>query len=75
MGTAIWYLNNNILINALYGPTLPAGWAVVAAADFDGDGLSMSSTMPALGEQLPGISTTTFLSTLLTRQRYRMLGA
>ena len=36
--TAIWYLNNNVLVDALYGPTLPVGWAVVAAADFDGDG-------------------------------------
>jgi hypothetical protein len=31
-------VNNNLLINAVYGPTLPAGLAVVAAADFDGDG-------------------------------------
>ena len=28
--TAIWYLNNNVLIAGLFGPTLPAGWSVVA---------------------------------------------
>jgi hypothetical protein len=36
--TAIWYLNNNVYVSAMYGPTLPAGWALVAAADFNGDG-------------------------------------
>jgi hypothetical protein len=28
--TAIWYLNNNVLASAVFGPTLPAGWSVVA---------------------------------------------
>jgi hypothetical protein len=28
--TAIWYLNNNGLIGGAYGPTLPAGWNLVA---------------------------------------------
>jgi hypothetical protein len=28
--TAIWYLSNNVLIAGLFGPTLPAGWSVVA---------------------------------------------
>ena len=37
-GTIIWYLNNNVLVNAAFGPMLPAGWAVVAAADFNADG-------------------------------------
>jgi elongation factor P hydroxylase len=36
--TAIWYLNNKLLVNAAFGPTLHADWAVVAAADFNGDG-------------------------------------
>jgi plastocyanin len=36
--TAIWYLNNNVLIAGRLGPTLPAGWSVVAVADFNGDG-------------------------------------
>jgi hypothetical protein len=37
-GTVIWYLNNNVLIGAASGPTLPAGWSVVAVADFNRDG-------------------------------------
>jgi len=28
--TAIWYLNNNVYVSAAYGPTLPAGWSLVA---------------------------------------------
>jgi hypothetical protein len=28
--TAIWYLNNNVYIGGAYGPTLPAGWSLVA---------------------------------------------
>ena len=28
--TAIWYLNNNIFVGCAYGPTLPAGWSLVA---------------------------------------------
>ena len=35
--TAIWYLNNNIFISGTSGPTLPMGWSVIGAADFDGD--------------------------------------
>jgi hypothetical protein len=27
--TAIWYLNNNVLISGAFGPTLPAGWSLV----------------------------------------------
>ena len=34
----IWYLNNNVFSSGLYGPTLPAGWSVVGAPDFNGDG-------------------------------------
>jgi hypothetical protein len=36
--TAIWYLNNNVLIGTAFGPTLPGGWQVVGAADFNRDG-------------------------------------
>jgi peptidyl-prolyl cis-trans isomerase A (cyclophilin A) len=35
--TAIWYLNNNAFVSGAYGPTLPAGWGVRGAADFNGD--------------------------------------
>src|SRR5207248_5294025 len=35
---AIWYLNNNFFSSGLFGPTLPAGWSVVEAADFNGEG-------------------------------------
>src|SRR5207248_2054689 len=36
--TAIWYLNNNVLIGGVPGPTLPAGWGLSGVADFNGDG-------------------------------------
>ena len=36
--TAIWYLNNNVLLGSAYGPTLPPGWSVAGVADFNGDG-------------------------------------
>jgi hypothetical protein len=36
--TAAWYLNNNVVIGAAWGLTLPAGWSFGGAADFDGDG-------------------------------------
>ena len=36
--TVVLYLNNNVVIGAAVGPTLPAGWSLAAAADFDGDG-------------------------------------
>jgi hypothetical protein len=35
--TAVWYMNNNVHVGGAYGPTLPAGWSLVAVADFDGD--------------------------------------
>ncbi len=35
--SAIWYLNNNVLVRGAYGPTIAAGWSVVAVADFDRD--------------------------------------
>jgi N-acetylneuraminic acid mutarotase len=35
--TAVWYLNNNTYIGGGYGPSLPAGWAVVDVADFNRD--------------------------------------
>lgn len=36
--TALWYLNDSVLVGSDYGPTIPAGWSLVDAADFDGDG-------------------------------------
>jgi elongation factor P hydroxylase len=36
--TVIWYLNNNVRIGVVSGPTLPAGWSVVGVADFNRDG-------------------------------------
>jgi len=36
--TAIWYLNNNVLISGVFGPKLPAGWGLRGAADFNGNG-------------------------------------
>ena len=28
--TAIWYMNNNAYVTGAFGPTLPAGWSLVA---------------------------------------------
>jgi hypothetical protein len=28
--TAIWYLNNNVFVSGVYGPTLPTGWTLIA---------------------------------------------
>jgi hypothetical protein len=36
----IGYLSGTTVIRAAYGPTLPGGWQLVAAADFNGDGNS-----------------------------------
>jgi hypothetical protein len=36
--TAVWYLNNNVMADSRFGPTLPAGWKLVDVADFNGDG-------------------------------------
>jgi hypothetical protein len=36
--TAIWYLDNNLLIGSGFGPTLPGRWGLAAAADFNRDG-------------------------------------
>jgi hypothetical protein len=36
--TAIWYLNNDVLIGHAFGPTLWFGWSLVGVADFNGDG-------------------------------------
>src|SRR2546421_399026 len=35
--TAIWYLNNNVFVGGVFGPTLPANWKVVGVADFNAD--------------------------------------
>jgi hypothetical protein len=36
--TAIWYLDNNVLIDGAFGPTLPNNWNLTGVADFDRDG-------------------------------------
>jgi len=36
--TAIWYLNNEVLIGHAFGSTLWYGWSLVGVADFNGDG-------------------------------------
>jgi hypothetical protein len=36
--TVIWYLNNNVLLGGSVGPTITAGWKLVAVADFNRDG-------------------------------------
>jgi hypothetical protein len=28
--TAIWYLNNNVFVNGVFGPTVPVGWSLAA---------------------------------------------
>jgi hypothetical protein len=28
--TAIWYMNNNVRIGSAYGPTISAGWSLIA---------------------------------------------
>jgi FG-GAP-like repeat len=40
--TAIWLLNNNVYIqgSAAYGPSVPVGWSLVTAADFNGDSIA-----------------------------------
>jgi len=35
--TAVWRLNNNVFTGGVSGPTLPAGWSLVSAADFNGN--------------------------------------
>jgi len=36
--SAIWYMNNNVLVNGAFGRTLPAGWGLIEIADFNQDG-------------------------------------
>jgi elongation factor P hydroxylase len=36
--TVIWYMNNYVHVGGAPGPTLPAGWQVVAVGDFNRDG-------------------------------------
>jgi hypothetical protein len=40
--TAIWLLNNNVYIqgSAAYGPSVPIGWSLVTAVDFNGDSIA-----------------------------------
>ena len=35
--TAIWYLSGPTFISGAFGPTLPSGWELVGAADFNAD--------------------------------------
>jgi hypothetical protein len=35
--TAVWYMNNNVFVNGVWGPTLPAGWTLRTVADFNRD--------------------------------------
>src|SRR5437773_6725378 len=35
--SAIWYLNNNVFINGVFGPSLPAGWGLSGAWAFFSD--------------------------------------
>jgi hypothetical protein len=35
--TGVWRLNNNVFTGGVSAPTLPAGWSLVGAADFDGN--------------------------------------
>jgi hypothetical protein len=36
--TAIWYLNDNVVIGGAFGPTLMPGWKLRSVADFNRDG-------------------------------------
>jgi FG-GAP-like repeat len=36
--TAVWYMNNNVGIGGGFGPTITAGWKLIAVADFNRDG-------------------------------------
>jgi hypothetical protein len=36
--TAVWYMNNNVFLSGVFGPTLPAAWNVIDVTDFNGDG-------------------------------------
>jgi len=36
--TAIWYLDNNVLVSGTYGPTIAVGYVLSGIADFNGDG-------------------------------------
>jgi Alpha-galactosidase, CBM13 domain/FG-GAP-like repeat len=38
--TAIWYLNNNVVMGGAFGPAIPVPWILVGVADFNGDGKS-----------------------------------
>jgi hypothetical protein len=65
--TAIWYMNNNVVVNAAYGPELPSDWRLVDAADFNGNGrpdylLFRPSTAQTAIWYLSGTSGTTFVS-------------
>ena len=60
-------MNNNVVVNAAYGPELPSDWRLVDAADFNGNGrpdylLFRPSTAQTAIWYLSGTSGTTFVS-------------
>jgi hypothetical protein len=59
--TAVWYLNNSVLIGAAYGPTLWPAWRLAGVADFNRDGhpdyvLFNSSTRQTVIWYLSGVT-------------------
>ena len=64
--TAVWYLNNNVLIGGAFAPTLPVGWRVIDVADFNRDGrpdyaLFNASTRQTAIWYLSGVNGVTFI--------------
>ena len=56
--TAVWYMNNNVLVSGAFGPTLPGAWSLAGVADFNRSGtrLITHSSIPARARQRSGIS-------------------
>src|SRR5947207_11213532 len=51
--SAIWYLNNNVFISGVFGPSLPAGWSLVGSWAYFG------TCTARAGSLLPAIPRTT----------------